>query len=290
MTSKTIVCSKCGQPKPRYKPKSLVCRECRAAYMVRYYRQNRPAGTRTYNTTPVVDGKRTCPHCKRALPDTTEFFVSCGKGKRRVYCKQCHCEREREKTRAARHVVLSHYSNGTFKCACCGEFAYEFLALDHTNGDGCKHRREIGTGSGVSYYKWFINNNFPAGFRVLCHNCNLAIAFYGQCPHQNGHSCQTSLSSTKDEVYLLQQQLVSNRQYIKEQTAKFQDINKFWVERAFEAERKLKRTQKALQRIARNVTNTHIGPIAIQRIALEAVRTTQLQPANAIAGTELTNA
>jgi hypothetical protein len=32
-------------------------------------------------------------------------------------------------------------------------------------------------------YLWLKRNNYPTGFRVLCHNCNLAIGFYGYCPH-----------------------------------------------------------------------------------------------------------
>ena len=31
---------------------------------------------------------------------------------------------------------------------------------------------------------WITRNNFPEGFRVLCHNCNSAIAVYGKCPHE----------------------------------------------------------------------------------------------------------
>ena len=30
---------------------------------------------------------------------------------------------------------------------------------------------------------WLINERFPEGFRVLCHNCNQAIGYYGECPH-----------------------------------------------------------------------------------------------------------
>jgi hypothetical protein len=29
-----------------------------------------------------------------------------------------------------------------------------------------------------------IKNNFPDGFQVLCHNCNMSIGLYGYCPHQ----------------------------------------------------------------------------------------------------------
>jgi hypothetical protein len=38
---------------------------------------------------------------------------------------------------------------------------------------------------GSNIYPWIIRNGFPAGFRVLCHNCNIALARYGVCPHQS---------------------------------------------------------------------------------------------------------
>ncbi len=77
---------------------------------------------------------------------------------------------------------LSHYSNGNPKCSCCGEDKYEFLCIDHINGGGNKHRKEWRKNHG-SLCHFLVSNGFPDGFRVLCHNCNLAIGFYGKCPH-----------------------------------------------------------------------------------------------------------
>ena len=71
---------------------------------------------------------------------------------------------------------IEHYGG---KCACCGETEIDFLAIDHINGGGNEHRRKVGDVHG-----WLVKNNFPEGFQVLCHNCNLAKAFYGVCPHQ----------------------------------------------------------------------------------------------------------
>jgi hypothetical protein len=95
-----------------------------------------------------------------------------------------HCkEVQRNLDRARRKKVLVYYSGIVPKCACCGIEQYEFLSLDHINGGGYKHRKEIGN-FGRNFYKWIIKNNFPSGFRVLCHNCNLAKGFYGKCPHE----------------------------------------------------------------------------------------------------------
>jgi hypothetical protein len=78
--------------------------------------------------------------------------------------------------------MLVAYGGSPPRCACCGEVEYAFLALDHINGGGNAHRRQVGAGStGVMYA--LRKAGWPPGYRVLCHNCNLAIAWYGRCPH-----------------------------------------------------------------------------------------------------------
>lgn len=80
-----------------------------------------------------------------------------------------------------RLAVLSHYGGN---CACCAESRYEFLALDHIDGKGTEHRASLGNqGRGQNFYWWIVRNNFPAGYRILCHNCNLSLGLYGYCPH-----------------------------------------------------------------------------------------------------------
>lgn len=74
---------------------------------------------------------------------------------------------------------------GGFICACCGDTNREFLSIDHTNGDGPKHRKEM-TGNprnGQTLYYWLRDHDFPPGFRVLCMNCNFSLGHHGYCPH-----------------------------------------------------------------------------------------------------------
>lgn len=82
--------------------------------------------------------------------------------------------------RNLRLEIINHYGG---KCKCCGETSKEFLAIDHINGCGTKQRKKIG--GGVNFYNWIKRNNFPNTLRVLCHNCNQSLGFYGYCPHQN---------------------------------------------------------------------------------------------------------
>ncbi len=68
--------------------------------------------------------------------------------------------------------VLYHYSNGTMKCASCGYTNPDALTIDHVKGGGGKHRREIHR-SGSSFYVWLRHNGYPAGYQVLCANCQM---------------------------------------------------------------------------------------------------------------------
>lgn len=66
--------------------------------------------------------------------------------------------------------VLSHYSNGYMCCAFCGYSNPVALSIDHVEGDGAKHRREL-RAAHTHLYQWLVNSNFPKGFQVLCMNC-----------------------------------------------------------------------------------------------------------------------
>jgi hypothetical protein len=105
----------------------------------------------------------------------------------RRYCSpECRDETLDEQRRAARQKgrleALQAYSSETPSCACCGEQMLVFLSLDHVNGGGGRQRKETGGGG---FYTWLRRHDYPAGFQVLCHNCNLGRQINGgTCPHQ----------------------------------------------------------------------------------------------------------
>jgi len=103
---------------------------------------------------------------------------------RQVYADHLESQRKRgrEKHQRNRDIVLNHYGH---QCECCHEARREFLAIDHRYGGGTAHRREVGRGNSI--YLWIIKHGFPVSFRLLCHNCNMAWAAYGYCPHQTEH-------------------------------------------------------------------------------------------------------
>jgi len=114
---------------------------------------------------------------KKLTLEQKELSLQLRKNKGRIQSKEANKKR--------RIIVLEYYSGKLPKCACCGESTYEFLSIDHINGGGNKHRKEMGmkNGKGGNIYHWLIKNNFPEGYQVLCHNCNMAKGFYGICPH-----------------------------------------------------------------------------------------------------------
>ena len=119
-----------------------------------------------------------CPRCGR-YKDLVEFGKSCKtKDGKTCYCILCGREYRNNHGQTQRLMVLEHYGG---KCACCGEDHPEFLSLDHINGGGHKHQLEIKRRHVV---EWVAAKGFPAGFRVLCHNCNQALGHYGYCPHR----------------------------------------------------------------------------------------------------------
>ena len=93
-------------------------------------------------------------------------------------------KRTREYNRKLKLEVISHYSEDPShpRCICCGEDRIEFLTIDHVDGSGALHRKEL-RGKGMTFYTWLKKNNYPDGFRVLCLNCNFSLGRYGYCPH-----------------------------------------------------------------------------------------------------------
>lgn len=70
--------------------------------------------------------------------------------------------------------MLEHYGKA---CSCCGETERAFLAIDHAPGTPR-------TAEQKNLTQWLIRNDFPPGFRTLCHNCNMATRWGRDCPHK----------------------------------------------------------------------------------------------------------
>jgi predicted HNH restriction endonuclease len=90
-------------------------------------------------------------------------------------------ERSRERNWALRVEAIQRYGG---VCSCCGEEEMKFLTLDHPNGDGATHRRQLKVKAGVQFYKALRREDYATPMQVLCFNCHMAKDKWGTCPHQ----------------------------------------------------------------------------------------------------------
>ena len=74
----------------------------------------------------------------------------------------------KKKREEQKKIVFNHYSKGKNCCEICGIIDTDVLTIDHINGNGSKHRKEI---RGDHMENWLIKNNYPEGYRILCMNC-----------------------------------------------------------------------------------------------------------------------
>jgi hypothetical protein len=77
------------------------------------------------------------------------------------------------------------------KCSCCGEWRIEFLTIDHVDGGGTQHRIALATKAdgkvgGRRFYQLLRIQGYPAGYEVMCWNCNCGRQLNGgTCPHKD---------------------------------------------------------------------------------------------------------
>jgi hypothetical protein len=90
-------------------------------------------------------------------------------------------EVQKQGLRNTKVEVINHYGG---RCNCCGENNPIFLTIDHINGGGTTHRKQLKR-SGSTFSRWLKNQGYPPGYQVLCFNCNCGRQINGGiCPHQ----------------------------------------------------------------------------------------------------------
>jgi hypothetical protein len=119
------------------------------------------------------DGHRyDCRECKRKI---------------NIAYRNAHLDQERsvsrERTRviqqSLRAQIFAHYGE---TCICCG--TDQMLCIDHVDGDGPAHRRELFGHSdrcGHEFYRWLIQQGFPDGYQTLCSPCNVSKRASERC-------------------------------------------------------------------------------------------------------------
>jgi len=147
----------------------------------------------------------TCTRCKEIKPATAFNKDRRRPSGRCTHCRPCGAQKSKEwferpgnrerkyvYNRARRQTVkvegLTYYGG---VCACCGEDDVRFLTFDHIDGGGRQHEVEIGS----HLAPWLRKNGYPAGFQVLCWNCNSGRAANGDtCPHRQPNGRTTCVA------------------------------------------------------------------------------------------------
>lgn len=86
------------------------------------------------------------------------------------YVTQYNAEYNAQYYEGTRQEVFNHFG---WECSCCG--STDDPTIDHVNGDGAKHRREVfGRNTGVKFYQYLVMNDFPDDYELqtLCGPCN----------------------------------------------------------------------------------------------------------------------
>lgn len=126
--------------------------------------------------------KQNCNNCDCVLTNDTRY-------PKRNVCRSCYLEymrnlansnyrKDPEKAKTSvkmyrermKKETFSYYSCGEIVCCKCGYSDIRALSLDHINGGGTKHRRELGK-VGTEFYRWIKESGYPAGYQVMCMNC-----------------------------------------------------------------------------------------------------------------------
>lgn len=134
--------------------------------------------------------------------------------KRKSYPKYKDSKREYQRglRKKYKDAFLEMYGGG---CACCGEAVYDFLTIEHKQGQEKASRR-----TGLVAYRDAIKEFRPDLYEVLCWNCNCAKGHLGYCPHRPPETPQPYRVHRSDKPYNYSKPVDSlGRKYIREGVA-----------------------------------------------------------------------
>ena len=173
-------CSECGRSAKAGRALCQICIDKRSAVSSARYEANKAAGLCPYCGSET-NGAFMCKKCRATHQKgalgwyhrraESNLCVVCSKPKD-VEGLRCSTCRDRARLTSKqydariRDEVLEAY--GGARCVCCGETDRDILQIDHINGGGRAHLKEIGE----PLHRWLHRQGFPPGYQVLCANCN----------------------------------------------------------------------------------------------------------------------
>ena len=153
-------CVRCGKYVNNFSVHCDICAEYMKYKDQRYYNATKKSGL--------------CVHCRKTSPIVNEILC--------LICKKKNAICGKDNRIKQKLTIIQHYGG---KCMFCGETDMIVLSIDHIDGDGTKHRKQL-RNQGTILYRWLIKNNYPTGFQVLCFNCNFRKYLNGGiCPNKD---------------------------------------------------------------------------------------------------------
>jgi len=170
-------CKKCGETKPL------------SEFAIVYSERSRGKNYRQH-TCLVCYRKHVAANEKKRRQADPERYRSYN---RKHWARHGEVKRKTKKESHQKLKAQVFAAYGGFRCVCCGETEPSMLTIDHVNNDGAEHRKRLGLGKlkqtkpdSATFYHWLRKNGYPAGFQVLCYNCNIS-------KHRNGGVCAHEL-------------------------------------------------------------------------------------------------
>lgn len=190
------LCTHCG--KDVANPGNITCESCRGLWRARQQISRASGVCPACNHESAGLEKTLCESClskadaRRQAFRSSGICTTCGKNIAKVgktKCESCLVEWG-ERYRVIREEALEAYGG---ICEVCGESNRRLLELDHKNGDGASHRKEVGRG----VFRDLKKRGWPPIMRVLCGNhhneasypnisktqLEIIAAYGGKCVH-----------------------------------------------------------------------------------------------------------
>ena len=175
----TIICSKCGESFSECDKvgRSLWCKLCWKKCRKEYNFTNRDKRSkyRKLNKDKILIQNQ-------IYRDMNHEQITTASKKYRQENKCRINIKSRKYNKQIKMCILSHYSGGVPYCNHCGEKDIRCLSIDHIEGCGSSHRRELK----INFYNWLKQNGMPDGYMVLCFNCQWVKRYINnECNRKN---------------------------------------------------------------------------------------------------------
>ena len=165
-----------------------------------------------------MEANKKCTKCGETKPLLEFYRARGGVGGRAARCRVCTLEymheyQKKPKAKACQREYKMRVKSAAFnriggmRCALCGCDEMIFLTVDHADGNGVAHRKQLqgrGRGGGP-VYSWIVKASDEElakwNLRILCYNCNCALNYYTEATvkaavKRNIHSRLTAVSTS----------------------------------------------------------------------------------------------